>query len=58
MSWTTEEQPQSSIQYNWMMYMRTYRDKIKKNKIIWIKKSNIVYTTPTPPTKILSPSSF
>ncbi len=34
--------PQSTKQYNRMLYMRTYREKIKKNKIIWIKKSNII----------------
>lgn len=45
MGWTEEEQPQSFYQWNNMMYMRTYRDKIKQNEIIWIKKSNIIKKT-------------
>ena len=43
MGWTKEEQPQSFKQWNNMIYMRTYRDKIKANETIWIKKSNIIY---------------
>lgn len=43
MSWIKDEQPQNRLQYNRMIYMRRYRDKIKANETIWIKKSNIIY---------------
>jgi hypothetical protein len=38
-----EEQPQTPLQWKRMMWMRNYNDRIKANKIIWIKKSNIIY---------------
>ena len=47
MTWTNDEQKQTTTQYNRMMWMRAYRARIKKyqyeNEIIWIKKSNILY---------------
>jgi len=56
MSWTNEEQPQTRLQFNRMIYQRKYRQSIKKyreskeyrealkaNETIWIKKSNIIY---------------
>ena len=56
MAWTKEEQPQTKLQWNRMMYQRKYRqsikdyreskeyrEEVKTNETIWIKKSNIVY---------------
>tara|TARA_R110002153_G_scaffold42788_3_gene121362 strand:+ start:883 stop:1086 length:204 start_codon:yes stop_codon:yes gene_type:complete len=56
MAWTKEEQPQTKLQWNRMMYQRKYRqsikdyreskeyrEQVKANETIWIKKSNIVY---------------
>lgn len=57
MTWTNEEQTQTITQYNRMMYMRAYRERIKKNEykneIIWIKKSSII----NPSKGVLPPSS-
>ena len=56
MGWTKEEQPQSMTQWNRMMYQRDYRrrikdyteskeyrEEVKANETIWIKKSNLIY---------------
>jgi len=43
MSWTDEEQPQTNLQWNRMMYQRDYRRRIKANEVIYIKKSSIIY---------------
>ena len=53
---TQKEQPQSMMQWNRMMYQRKYRqsikdyreskeyrEQVKANETIWIKKSNIIY---------------
>ncbi len=37
-----EAQPQSELQYRRMIYMRNYRERIKQNEIIYIKKSKII----------------
>ena len=56
MGWIKEEQPQTKLQWNRMMYQRDYRrrikdyteskeyiEEVKANETIWIKKSNIIY---------------
>jgi len=58
MGWTKEEQPQTKLQWNRMMYQRDYRRRIKDyreskeyreqekaNEIIWIDKSKIIRKT-------------
>ena len=46
--WGTEEQPQTVLQWQRMLYQRDYRKKIKENEIIYIKKSNIINKTHNP----------
>jgi len=40
--WGTEEQPQTVLQWQKMLYQRDYRARLKENEIIWIKKNSII----------------